>query len=664
MRLGIDFGTTRIVVAHADRGNFPLVPFESADRSYDWCPSLAAIHNTGNGYEFRFGWDAWELQNEPGWIIIRSLKRHLRNAGPAARLLDGDLRLADLLNAMAASLHQQLLNWFGAQETFEVMLGVPANANSNQRFLTLDAFRRAGFLVLGMLNEPSAAAIEYAHKRRTRGRVLVYDLGGGTFDVSLVEASGGRHGVVASDGIPQLGGDDFDFALAELAIGRQEIYGLQLSEMARLLEECRRAKEALVPQTRKIAIDLDSVREGMGQVLVPVADFQARCRPLIDQTLRTTERLLRSAGVEPTGFDALYVTGGASELPLVSNMLRNEFGRKVRCSEYMRSATAIGLAIQADHSLQFQMSEIFNRNFCVWREAESGKRLILDPIFQRGLAIPQPGQPPLVVRRAYKPVHNIGHFRYLEASELQPDGQATGDIAVWDEIRFPLDPALEGAEDLSQEPVRLSLAASEQEIEEQYICDSSGLVVVKISNLTAGYAREYPLARWSAPAVQPVDQRPSPEITTEMEVRPKDSALAEPMSSEPAPPELITVEPPLVEAIATNELVEERTAADQPGLESVIADQTHASLDAALAALTNEYALPVTQADDLETQRRELALATEIFARRFSEGGAHDTVVSSATAIDFEMELAQAFESTIERTSPSKDRSLPQKPAQ
>ena len=96
------------------------------------------------------------------------------------------------------------------------MLGVPANANSNQRFLTTEAAREAGFEVLGLLNEPSAAAVEFAHrnradqKTRTGGWLLVYDLGGGTFDASLIELGDDANAIVASDGIPTLGGDDFD----------------------------------------------------------------------------------------------------------------------------------------------------------------------------------------------------------------------------------------------------------------------------------------------------------------------------------------------------------------------------------------------------------------------------------------------------------------------
>ena len=219
----------------------------------------------------------------------------------------------------------------------------PANANSNQRFLTVDAFRRAGFTVLGLLNEPSAASIEFGHRQRITGTILVYDLGGGTFDVSLVELDARTHTVLATDGISTLGGDDFDRVLAELAIGTEALAALDPAALFRLEEECRRQKEALHVNSRRMIVDLDVVEDGMGQITIPVSDFYQRCRPLLVETIVPTARF-----AEGTEIDALYVTGGGSELPLVSRMLRDEFGRKVKRSEYTRSATAIGLAIQAD----------------------------------------------------------------------------------------------------------------------------------------------------------------------------------------------------------------------------------------------------------------------------------------------------------------------------
>jgi molecular chaperone DnaK (HSP70) len=490
MKLGIDFGTTRVVVSAADRGNYPLVPFETADGVFDWFPPLVAIRDS----ERRFGWDAYAMQAEPGWTIVRSLKRYLEDAGPHSQLDLGGatVPLSELMLGLMGALRRDLLVRFGESEPLEVVLGVPANANSNQRFLTVDAFRRAGFSVLGLLNEPSAASIEFGHRQKITGRLLVYDLGGGTCDVSLVEISAGTHTVLASEGMPHLGGDDFDLVLAEMAIGEEALAKLELAEVFRLDEECRRQKEALHPNSRKIVVDLDVVREGLGQTTISVADFYDRCRPLLAESIEATAQLAADNDLE-----ALYVTGGGSELPLVSRVLREEFGRKVKRSEYTRSATAIGLAIQADASSGYTLREMFTRNFGVWREGDAGRRMIFDPIFPRGTRLPGVAEPPLTVRRRYQPVHNVGDFRYLEASHVADDAQPSGDITVWDEILFPFDPALADAHSFDAVPVEHSWPASHQEIEEHYSCDAAGVVTVAIRNLTSHYGREFRLGRWS-----------------------------------------------------------------------------------------------------------------------------------------------------------------------
>ena len=227
MRIGIDFGTTRVVVASVDRGNYPLVNFEAADgQMYDWFPSVVAAKGSTRLY----GWDAVAVQDDDTWTTVRSLKRLLRTAGPHSELqLAGrSLPVRVLLSEMMASLRTQLLERsnLGADSTepLEAMIGVPANANSNQRFLTEEAALEAGFSVLGVVNEPSAAAIEFAYRTVPSARtvpaaaLLVYDLGGGTFDVSLVVMGETEHAVKASDGIPNLGGDDFDEILAALVL--------------------------------------------------------------------------------------------------------------------------------------------------------------------------------------------------------------------------------------------------------------------------------------------------------------------------------------------------------------------------------------------------------------------------------------------------------------
>jgi molecular chaperone DnaK (HSP70) len=506
VRLGIDFGTTRTVVAAVDRGNYPVVSFETSDgEHFDWFPSVLAVCRDWRLY----GWDAWAPQLEPNWTIIRSIKRVLEDAGPDTIIHAGNQKipLAQVLREMAEALKSSLLERSSLHirrgDHLEVMLGVPANANSNQRFLTTEAFRSAGFDVLGLLNEPSAASLEYAHKYKAPGRILVYDLGGGTFDASLVETGEQMHLVVASEGISTLGGDDFDQILADLAleaagISAEDAHELTQGETFLLLEECREKKESLRPNTRKIVVDLEAVREGWGAATVPVADFYDHCDPLMQETLHLVEDVVaKHAG---RAIDALYVTGGGSELPLVARVLREEYGRRVRRSAYTRSATAIGLAIQADVQAGYVLREKFSRYFGVWRETDGGSRIIFDPLFEKGTMLPAASAMPLRIARSYRPWHNVGHFRYLECSHLSPDGEPTGDITVWDEILFPFEAALRESADLSEADITRAAAASDQTVEECYTCDSSGTVEVAIRNRTAGYARSYRLGRWSSRA--------------------------------------------------------------------------------------------------------------------------------------------------------------------
>jgi len=523
MRLGIDFGTTRIIVAFVDRGNYPVVSFDAPDGvAREWFPPLVAVKDQNRVY----GWEAWAGQEEPEWAVVRSLKRSLEGAGPETQVQIATqiVPMLQLLRELCLALRDNLREHSNLPHDdsglLEVMLGVPANANSNQRFLTAEAFRQSGFQVLGLLNEPSAASMEFGHRDRTTRQtkaktpILVYDLGGGTFDASLVELDESEQRVIASEGIGALGGDDFDEVLAELALDSAGITAggrntLSQAEMFHLHEECRAKKESLHPNTRHISIDLGAVRDGWPQVSLLVADFYARCHPLVQETLHATEDLLESHGYGLTGssasaqageqhLEALYVTGGGSELPIVARMLREVFGRRVRRSAYTRSATAIGLAIQADAQAGYVLRDKFTRHFGVWREADEGRTVIFDPLFSKGTPLPAPGEPPLVQLRQYTPVHNIGHFRYLECSHLNGDGRPAGDITVWDDIRFAFDPALRDNSDLHCVPVTHLDQGLGPQAEESYSCDADGTVTVTITNLSEGYSRSYRLGCWAS----------------------------------------------------------------------------------------------------------------------------------------------------------------------
>jgi molecular chaperone DnaK (HSP70) len=513
VKIGIDFGTTRIVVAAADRGNYPLVTFEAPDaRVREWFPSLLAI----SGEQRLYGWEAQERQGKPGWTVVRSLKRWLNNADPSSVLdVAGQrLNLFMLAAEMMTALRRDLLekSTLGAKkyDRLQVMLGVPANANSNQRFLTQEAARAAGFEVLGLMNEPSAAAVEFVHRNSAHnkggakdganGGLLVYDLGGGTFDVSLVALDEEERSVIASDGIPDLGGDDFDEILALLALEEAgkpapSEHSLTGAEWYLLFDECREKKEALNPNSRKITVDLERVRKDWREVSIGVETFYERCRPLVESSRRVAENLV-AANPEHV-IDTLYLTGGGSELPPVARVLRETFGRRVRRSAYMRSATAIGLAIRAEGHEDRPLRDQFTKNFGVWREADDGRTITFDVIFPRGAKLPSRGAQPLRIVRSYQPAHNIGYFRYLECAQLDADNQPEGEISNWDEIRVAFDPTLLKSTDLVDQPVRRMAPSQELLIEEEYTCDANGEVQVRIRDHHTQHANEFRLGRWS-----------------------------------------------------------------------------------------------------------------------------------------------------------------------
>src|SRR5580693_9414709 len=468
-----------------------------------------AISDAGRVY----GWQALEMQGKPGWTLIRSLKRYLKTAGPKSEIVVDNHRInigqaiTEMMSALRSELLQKsTLGKIGKKDKLQVMLGVPANANTNQRFLTEDAARNAGFEVLGLMNEPSAAALEFANlntsdrKIKPDSGLLVYDLGGGTFDVSILALGDTEHGVIASDGLPDLGGDDFDEILAFLALEhgarpKPDEESLTSAEWYLLFEECREKKEALSPNSRKLSIDLGRVRKHWEEISIGVDAFYTKCRPLIESSRDVVEALLAANPEYP--IDTLYVTGGGSELPPVARVLRETFGRRVRRSAYMRSATAIGLAIRAEGHEDRPLRDQFTNNFGVWREADEGRNVVFDVIFPRGVKLPSRGEEPLRMVRSYRPVHNIGHFRYLECAQLGANNQPAGEISNWDEIRVAFDPRLRDSADLTVQPVLRFAAPQELLIEEEYICDANGDLEVKIRDKITQQTNEYRLGRWS-----------------------------------------------------------------------------------------------------------------------------------------------------------------------
>ncbi|OBA59426.1 molecular chaperone Hsp70 [Mycobacterium sp. 1100029.7] len=497
MRVGIDFGTTHTVVALVDRGNYPVVSFDGVDA---W-PSLIAGNAAG---ELRFGVDAAAVRHDPHWSVLRSIKRLLNDAGPQAEvtLAGRSYRLAELLTGFLAQLKSDLLQrsngWLAPGETIEAAISVPANASSAQRLLTLDAFVAAGFHVVALLNEPSAASLEYAHRYRStitakREYVLIYDLGGGTFDASLLKMTGHSNEVVISEGIQRLGGDDFDEAIVQLVLDGAKLRQVDAGSLALLREECAARKEAVGPQTRRFLVDLSPVDRP--PFACGIDDVYAACTPLVTPTLDLLNRILHDGATDVawTEVAGIYVVGGAGGFPLVSRMLRATFGEKrVKRSPHPFAATAIGLAVFLDKESGFALSERFSRHFGVFREAEAGAGVVFDPIVPKDASLPDDGHSPLVVRRTYRAAHNIGHFRFVECSRLV-NGRPDGDVTPYDPVLFPFDPALYDRDDLGRQPVGRWMDGPD--VEERYVVAPGGAVEVTLTTQPGGFMRTFRLER-------------------------------------------------------------------------------------------------------------------------------------------------------------------------
>jgi molecular chaperone DnaK (HSP70) len=497
VRLGIDLGTTRVAVAAADRGNFPIVSFDAPDGSMsEWFPSLVAERDG----QVRTGFAAVEAIRREGWRGRRSLKRALSAAGPTDTVFGrsiselATLFLADLAGAIRSSSNLEI----DPDEPLEAAIAVPANATANQRMLTADAFTEAGFRVVRVLDEPSAAGLEYAWRRprdaRVRRRhIAVYDLGGGTFDASVICLSDDVHEVLTTEGVQRLGGDDFDRALVDLVAERAGLTGrIDPTATDALLEACREAKETIGPSSRRVTVELPP--DGT-PVSLPMAEVEAAFAPLVQRTLEALRtslaRVAADRGDDVEKSTVIYQVGGGSSLPAVGRALRDDWGRRVWRCPYPHASVAIGLAIAAEDELSPRITSRLTRHFGVWREGEHGTELVFDTVFAKDTPLPQVGAAPLIATRRYRAVHDIAHFRFVEASRAAPDGSPAGDVWPWREVRFPL-VRDHLATDLESHPVQ-RLEPEGPMVEERYECDADGVIRVEIHNLDDGYARVYDL---------------------------------------------------------------------------------------------------------------------------------------------------------------------------
>jgi molecular chaperone DnaK len=260
---------------------------------------------------------------------------------------------------ISAFILRELKNWaedYFGEPVDRAVITVPAYFNDAQRQATKDAGRLAGLEVLRLVNEPTAAALAYGLHEQRRGRVAVYDLGGGTFDVSILKlistGEGDIYQVLSTNGDTHLGGDDLDNCL--LAVTREEIrirHGIDLDAHPETVQELRkeliRAKHELSSAERAtVMVPLPDESAYMREI--SRAEFEGLVQPILDRTIGPVKQALADARLKPGEMDEVVLVGGSTRVPLVRRMVEQFFGRRPHAELNPDEVVALGAAVQAD----------------------------------------------------------------------------------------------------------------------------------------------------------------------------------------------------------------------------------------------------------------------------------------------------------------------------
>lgn len=370
--VGIDLGTTHSLVASVRHGVPECLPDEQGRVIL---PSVVRYLPPGQGSGRQIGFDALAAQADDPHNTISSVKRlmgrkltDLQAQGVAAQLpyevvdgpgmaavrtVAGDKSPVEVSAEILATLR------FRAEDTFDddlfgAVITVPAYFDDAQRQATKDAAQMAGLNVLRLINEPTAAAIAYGLDQGSEGVYAVYDLGGGTFDVSILRLTRGVFEVMATGGDSALGGDDYDRALAEWALQSSGL-GLSTSDLdtherARLLAEARRVKEALSAhaESGETVTLTAEVRGQLMAVAISHADFASATQPLTQRTMAAVRRVLRDARLDKSEVQGVVMVGGSTRMPVVQQAVHEHFGQEPLTNLNPDEVVALGAAVQAN----------------------------------------------------------------------------------------------------------------------------------------------------------------------------------------------------------------------------------------------------------------------------------------------------------------------------
>ena len=360
--VGIDLGTTHSLVASVRNGVAECLPDEQGRVIL---PSAVRYLLDAQGQTRRaIGFEALAQQADDPQNTIVSVKRfmgrQLADLSGAASLpyqfedqpgMVGVVTVAGVKSPVEvsaeilATLRQRAEDTFD-DDLFGAVITVPAYFDDAQRQATKDAAQMAGLNVLRLLNEPTAAAIAYGLDNQSEGLYAIYDLGGGTFDISLLQLSRGVFEVVATGGDSALGGDDIDHALADAALQDAQMQAVTPQDKRTVLVAARRAKEKL--STDGHAHLSCKLSGGMLSVSITRERLQALSKPLIDRSLVAVKRVLRDAKIKPADVKGVVMVGGSTRMPAVRDAVGTFFGQTLLTDLNPDEVVALGAGIQAN----------------------------------------------------------------------------------------------------------------------------------------------------------------------------------------------------------------------------------------------------------------------------------------------------------------------------
>lgn len=347
--IGIDLGTTNSCMSTMEGGRVTIIPNAEGERT---TPSVVAFSKEG---ERLVGSVAQRQAAVNPDRTISSVKRHMGTSWTAK--IDGKAYTPQELSAMIlAKLRRDAENFLG-QEVTDAVITVPAYFDDSQRQATKDAGRIAGLNVLRIINEPTSAALAYGLDNGAAQKVMVYDLGGGTFDISIIEIGDDVIEVLATSGDNHLGGDDFDECIANhlLQVFQQQTgVNLQRDAMAaqRVRQAAEQAKKELSSAT-STQVNLPFIAQGSGgplhmDITLTRAEFDRLTAHLVERTTGPVHSALNDAGIAASELSSVLLVGGSTRIPAVQEHVRALTGKEPSSSINPDECVATGAAIQGE----------------------------------------------------------------------------------------------------------------------------------------------------------------------------------------------------------------------------------------------------------------------------------------------------------------------------